>query len=106
MRGIELKRSIQMLLIVLVFIINTSAQNQSEVFTEIPPSVLSDNLNEAVKSIDPMQSRLFKTTDVRKQINLAGFWNFVTDPDSTGEKKNYQSKFQINHLNRYLKQNA
>jgi hypothetical protein len=66
------------------------AQDSPETFPEIPPLVLSENLNQDVKSIDPMQSRLFKTTDIRKQVNLAGFWNFVTDPDSTGEEKNYQ----------------
>jgi len=88
-----LKRFNQVLLIVFVLIINVSAQRHSDVFPEIPPSVLSENLNQDVKSIDPMQSRMFRTTDIRKQINLAGFWNFITDPDSTGEEKNYHGSF-------------
>jgi len=84
-----------MLIGVFVLIASLSAQQQMKVFPEIPPLVLSDKLNQDVKSIDPMQSRLFKTTDVRKQINLAGFWNFVTDPDSTGEEKNYHGSFPM-----------
>ncbi|MBI4893395.1 MAG: hypothetical protein HY821_22430 [Acidobacteria bacterium] len=42
---------------------------------------------------DPMQSRLFATTRTRLQINLAGYWQFRTDPSHEGEARHFADTF-------------
>lgn len=42
---------------------------------------------------DAMGVRLFKTTSIRKQVNLAGFWQFIPDPDDVGESSQYFKVF-------------
>jgi len=62
-----------------------AAQQTARVFPEIPPSVLSVAMKDYKDGQDPMDSRLFRTTSTRKQINLSGFWTVETDRDSTYE---------------------
>ncbi|MFB0515608.1 MAG: hypothetical protein ACETWG_03270, partial [Candidatus Neomarinimicrobiota bacterium] len=69
------------------------AQKASRAFPEIPPSVLPVARMDYDDGQDPMGSRLFRTTSTRTQINLSGFWDFVLDPDSTGEEKGYATNF-------------
>jgi beta-glucuronidase len=62
-------------------------------FPEIPPSALPIALQETVLPNDPMASRLFRTTSLRTQIQLGGFWDFVTDPEQIGEAQGYFRSF-------------
>jgi beta-glucuronidase len=58
-------------------------------FPEIPPSVLPLALHDFDSRDDPMMSRLFRTTSLRTQIQLGGFWDFRTDPGDVGESQAY-----------------
>ncbi len=69
------------------------AQERRETFPEIPPSVLPVALQQSPTPGDPMASRLFRTTTLRQQIQLGGFWDFVTDPGDTGEADRYFESF-------------
>ena len=40
-----------------------------------------------------MGSRLFRTTSMRQQVNLSGWWDFVADPKDTGETERYFEHF-------------
>jgi len=62
-------------------------------FPQIPPSVLAPALEESSDAGDPMVNRLFRTTSTRAQIQLGGFWDFVTDPSSNGELSRYFASF-------------
>jgi len=64
-----------------------------DAFPEIPPSVLPPGRMEAGLEQDPMGSRLFQTTSARTQIQLGGFWDFVTDAGGIGEKNRYPELF-------------
>ncbi|GEM_PF-380293 len=68
------------------------AQGAGE-FPEIPPSVLPLALQETPNGNDPMASRLFRTTSLRPQIQLGGFWDFKTDPDGVGESQGFFRTF-------------
>jgi beta-glucuronidase len=67
-------------------------QAQGE-FPEIPPSVLAPALQDVELPGDPMVSRLFRTTSLRTQIQLAGFWDFSTDPQDIGESEGFFRSF-------------
>jgi beta-glucuronidase len=69
------------------------AQKSGPTFPEIPPSVLPPALIDFDDGQDPMECRLFRTTEFRTQVNLSGYWNFVIDPTDSGEIKNYQLNF-------------
>jgi len=69
------------------------AQASYEQFPQIPPSVLAPALQASSDTGDPMNSRLFRTTSLRPQVQLAGFWDFVTDPKSEGESAKYFASF-------------
>jgi beta-glucuronidase len=88
---VEPKKFIVVLIIFSATMYNKAifSQDTGNNFPEIPPYVLPDP--QFMRDIipDPMQSRLFKTTDIRDQINLAGFWQFKTDPDERGEADSY-----------------
>ena len=80
----------------LIFLVILTALNDSVCpqvqpggFPDFTPYQLPGALMDYDDGIDPMQSRLFRTTSVREQINLSGFWEFVSDPDETGEEKKY-----------------
>lgn len=68
-------------------------QKEVKVFPEILPSVLQTARLDFDDGQDLMGSRLFRTTTIRTQINLNGFWDFVADPDGIGESKNYFVRF-------------
>ncbi len=42
---------------------------------------------------DAMRSRLFRTTTVRTQIDLGGWWDFTADPGDVGESRAYYANF-------------
>jgi len=88
-----LKERILILVVTVIFGAALSIQSQIFEFPEIPPSVLPELSGQEGTSNDPMQSRLFKTTELRQQINLAGFWSFITEPENTGEDNNYHTNF-------------
>jgi beta-glucuronidase len=67
--------------------------NDQQQFPEIPPSVLPVALQETVPADDPMASRLFRTTSLRTQMQLGGFWDFRTDPQGVGESQGYFRSF-------------
>ena len=69
------------------------AQASHEQFPEIPPSVLAPAIQASTDTGDPMNSRLFRTTSLRPQIQLAGFWDFITDPEGRGESSQYFVSF-------------
>ncbi len=69
------------------------AQASYEQFPEIPPSVLAPALQASSDPGDPMNSRLFRTTTLRPQIQLEGFWDFITDPNDQGESSQYFVSF-------------
>jgi beta-glucuronidase len=69
------------------------AQKSGPTFPEIPPSVLPPALIDFDDGQDPMECRLFRTTEFRTQVNLNGYWNFIIDPADSGEIKNYQHDF-------------
>ncbi len=78
----------------LILIVNTVLpQKVTTVFPEIPPYVLETARIDFDDGQDPMDSRLFHTTTIRMQISLRGFWDFVTDPERTGELNNYFAQF-------------
>ena len=81
------------ILLFLNFFWSGLAQIPDESFPEIPPSVLAPTLQESNDAGDPMASRLFRTTSTRSQIQLGGFWDFVTDPASRGESDRYFASF-------------
>jgi beta-glucuronidase len=77
---------------VLFFIILTDfacSQVQPGGFPDFTPYQLPDAFMDYDDGIDPMQSRLFRTTSVREQINLSGFWDFIADPDEKGDDEKY-----------------
>ena len=69
-----------------------SAQAERQ-FPEIPPSVLPPALQQTGNVDDPMASRLFRTTSLRPQIQLGGFWDFATDPAGVGESQGFFRTF-------------
>ncbi len=92
-----MKTNIQVLLFSIVYcticIFSLPALADGYVFPEIPPSVLTVTKIDYDDGQDPMNSRLFRTTTTRTQINLGGFWDFVTDPDSIGEAMSFYTRF-------------
>jgi len=62
-------------------------------FPQIPPTVLPLADQEIPASDDPMAARLFRTTSFRTQIQLAGFWDFLPDPQGRGEAARYFDRF-------------
>jgi len=62
-------------------------------FPQIPPTVLPVAKQEISASDDPMAARLFRTTSLRTQIQLAGFWDFLPDPQHRGEADRYFERF-------------
>jgi beta-glucuronidase len=60
---------------------------------EVPPSLLPAAIMDWTDGEDPMADRLFRTTRVRTQIPLDGFWDFMTDPDNVGETEGYFRRF-------------
>jgi len=68
-------------------------QMPEEAIPQIPPSVLPPALEQSHDAGDPMASRLFRTTSTRKQTQLGGFWDFVTDPQGKGETERYFASF-------------
>lgn len=75
----------------LLALMSLSSQNGG--FPEIPPSVLPDAQMASNDGLDPMASRLFRTTATRTQIDLSGFWDFVADPEDRGEASGYAQQF-------------
>ena len=78
--------------IIVVFQISM-AQQSKQTFPEIPPSLLPPAKIDFDDGQDPMECRLFRTTEFRTQVSLSGYWNFVIDPTDSGETKNYQQNF-------------
>ncbi len=59
---------------------------------EIPPSSLPAPAAVSDDGQDPMNVRLFRTTTTRAQINLGGWWDFVTDPADKGEALGFAAR--------------
>jgi len=68
---------------------SVNAQVQPGGFPDFTPYQLSDAYMDYDDGNDPMQSRLFRTTSLREQINLSGFWDFIADPDEKGDDEKY-----------------
>ena len=62
-------------------------------FPEIPPSVLPPARMAHDDGQDAMGDRLFRTTALRTQVSLNGWWDFVSDPDDTGESNHFFENF-------------
>ncbi|UCH11360.1 MAG: hypothetical protein JSU61_05585 [Fidelibacterota bacterium] len=62
-------------------------------FPEIPPSVLPAPRMDFNDGQDPMECRLFRTTTIRTQIDLGGFWDFIPDADDVGMDRKYGAEF-------------
>ncbi|HWR54707.1 MAG TPA: glycoside hydrolase family 2 TIM barrel-domain containing protein [Bryobacteraceae bacterium] len=60
---------------------------------EMPPSVLPAAAMNWDEGPDPIKSRLFRTTTSRTQIDLGGWWDFISDPDDRGESQRYFGAF-------------
>ena len=59
---------------------------------EIPPSTLPAPSAAFDDGQDPMKVRLFRTTTTRAQIDLGGWWDFVTDPADKGEALGFAAR--------------
>jgi len=71
-----------------------SAQSSSlSAGIDVQPSVLQPPRMAWNDGRDAMGDRLFRTTTTRNQINLSGWWDFVTDPQGKGEANRYFEKF-------------
>jgi len=78
------------LLIILTFFTDSAhSQVQPGGFPDFSPYQLPDAIIDYDDGIDPMQSRLFRTTSTREQINLKGFWEFISDPAENGDEKKF-----------------
>ncbi len=62
---------------------------------EIPSYVLPPARVHSEDGQDAMGARLFRTTTIRRQVDLGGWWDFLTDPEDVGEKDVYFRKFPI-----------
>src|SRR5574342_487620 len=60
---------------------------------DVPVSSLAPGKMAFDDGQDEMSRRLFRTTTLRRQINLAGWWDFVADPGDIGRSKNYAAGF-------------
>lgn len=60
---------------------------------DIPPTVLPPARMVYDDGQDAMGNRLFRTTSTRSQINLAGLWKFVHDPEAAGETRRFFAAF-------------
>ncbi len=69
------------------------AQKATITAPEMPPSVLPVARMNWDDGQDAMGSRLFRTTTTRTQVQLGGFWDFVTDPQGLGETQRYFDRF-------------
>ena len=85
-------KALVLIFLVLIFSLPCLVPGQS-LFPEIPSFTLQPPKTDYSAEQDPMQSRLFRTTTLREQINLAGLWDFITDPDSSGLDKKYYMDF-------------
>lgn len=70
-----------------------SPPSRGESFPEVPPFVLPPARMVWDDGQDAMASRLFCTTELRRQINLSGWWDFVPDPEDIGESRAYFRRF-------------
>ena len=70
-----------------------SAQVQPGGFPDFTPYQLPAASMDYDDGTDPMQSRLFSTTSLREQINLTGFWEFIADPDESGDDNQYYNSW-------------
>ena len=77
----------------LTFPASAYSQDKSFVTPVVPPLVLPGPIVETRYPPDPMARRTFLTTTQREQISLAGFWDFIPDPEGTGESKGYYRNF-------------
>jgi beta-glucuronidase len=62
-------------------------------YPQIPPYVLPPSRMVWDDGQDAMASRLFRTTSLRRQVNLAGWWDFTPDPKDAGESGRYFERF-------------
>src|SRR3954462_14202726 len=62
-------------------------------FPEVPPYILPPARMVWNDAQDPIGARLFRTTSLRAQVNLAGLWDFVADPQDAGERARYFEQF-------------
>ena len=89
----KVKESILLVFTLVIFICNSTAQEKKDLFPEYPPYVLEPAVMDYFDGEDLMQSRLFRTTRTRSQINLSGFWDFVIDSADIGESQKYYQNF-------------
>jgi len=89
-------RNFLSLLIILIFLTDSVySQVQPGGFPDFTPYQLSDAFMDYDDGIDPMQSRLFRTTSIREQINLSGFWEFISDPNEKGDDEKYFESWPV-----------
>lgn len=69
------------------------AQKSTITLPEMPPFVLPVAKMNRDDGQDAMGSRLFKTTATRLQVQLGGFWDFITDQHGQGEAQKYFERF-------------
>ena len=77
----------------LAFLTGLGAGQPLPAVPEIPPSLLPAEIMDWNDGEDPLGSRLFRTTRIRPQIPLGGFWDFVADLEEVGEAKEYFRRF-------------
>ena len=84
-----MKNFLFLLGILILFTDTVCSQIQPGGFPDFTPFQLSDATLDYDDGIDPMQSRLFRTTSTREQISLSGFWEFIADPNEKGDDEKY-----------------
>ncbi|MGA2271121.1 MAG: glycoside hydrolase family 2 TIM barrel-domain containing protein [Bryobacteraceae bacterium] len=77
----------------LSFAVLVAASLQAAAYPEIPPYVLPPARIAWDDGQDAMGSRLFRTTTLRQQVNLSGWWDFVPDSKDAGESERYFERF-------------
>src|SRR5690242_15626170 len=65
----------------------------ADALPEVPPYVLPPARISYDDGQDAMSARLFRTTTLRRQVNLSGWWDFVSDKADAGESARYFEKF-------------
>lgn len=65
----------------------------ADVFPEIPPYLLAPARMIADDGADSANERLFRTTSLRRRMDLGGWWDFAADPDDAGERARFYSRF-------------
>jgi len=78
---------------IIVLAVRGMASGEGKIISPEVPSYVLPLPRVSPLEPDPMGSRLFKTTTRRRQVTLAGNWDFVTDPKNKGLAEGYYKAF-------------